>query len=137
MREWRPLFIYNGTEGPGRQDSRQARQDKRKSTWPSCSVSVSLILCFLIAFSFIIPAALAVSAKSDSSAWIQFSADAAFSQMERLKRRFRMLEPAFLADVLTTSQEGESRARTGESRSRCKDMCVCTRAVSLRYFQNY
>ena len=24
LREWRPLFIYNGTEGPGRQDSRQA-----------------------------------------------------------------------------------------------------------------
>ena len=109
LREWRPLFIYDGTQGPGRQDSRQARQDKRKSSWASCSVSVSLVLCFLTAFSFIIPAALAVSAKSDSSAWIQFSADAAFSRMERLKRRFPMLEPEFLADVLTTSQEGESR----------------------------
>lgn len=125
MREWRPLFIYNGTQGPGRQDSRQARQDKRKSTWASCSVSVSLILCFLIAFSFIIPAALAVSAKSDSSAWIQFSADAAFSRMERLKRRFPMLEPAFLADVLTTSQEGESRPYRRIEIEMQGYVCVC------------
>ena len=125
LREWRPLFIYNGTQAPGRQDSRQARQDKRKSSWASCSLSVSLILCFPIAFSFIIPAALALSAKSDFSSWIQFSADAAFSRMERLKRRFPMLEPAFLADVLTTSQEGESRPYKRIEIEMQGYVCVC------------
>ena len=109
----------------GKTAGKPSRQDKRKSTWASCSVSVSLILCFLTVFSFIIPAALAVSAKSDSSAWIQFSADAAFSQMERLKRRFPMLEPAFLADVLTTRQEGESRPYRRIEIEMQGYVCVC------------
>ena len=45
--------------------------------------------------------------------------------MERLKRRFPMLEPAFLADVLTTRQEGESRPYRRIEIEMQGYVCVC------------
>ena len=51
--------------------------------------------------------------------------------MERLKRRFPMLEPAFLADVLTTRQEGESRPYRRINIELDARICVCVPVLSV------